>query len=385
MELLPNQNHHFDIPDDVIYLNAATMGPLPVSAVEAGTYGLRRKLHPWGITSEDFFADSERIRPKLARLINGDTEGIAICPSASYGLATAAQNLAIDPGQSILILDDQFPSNVYTWRTAAKKVGTTVRTVGSENSNTPLSDRLLEAIDETTAVIACGQVRWTDGARIDLEAVGKRAREVGAALVVDLSQSCGALAFDVEPVKPDFLVCVGYKWLLGPYSLGFMYAAEQHRNGHPLEQNWISRHGSEDFTRLTDYQDEYAPGATRFDMGERSNFALLPALEAAVDLILEWGVDRIEATLAVKNRALCEKLAEIGLATPIEAERGAHYVGATLPESSPIDLVKRLSRRNIHVSQRANCLRVTQHLYNSADHIDQFTDALSAELALESV
>lgn len=381
MENLPNQSHHFDIPEHVIYLNAATMGPLPVIAAKAGEDGLKRKLCPWTITSDDFFADTESIRPKLAKLIEADTDGIALCASASYGLATAAQNVQIPSGSNILILDDQFPSNVYTWQAVADRTGAKVVTVGNSASNASLSDQLIGAIDERTSLVACGQVRWTDGCRVDLEAVGARAREVGAALVVDLSQSCGAMTFDVNTVQPDFVVCVGYKWLLGPYGIGFMYVAPAHRSGVPLEQNWIARRGSQDFTQLTNYQDEYDLGARRFDMGERSNFALLPAFEASVDLLLEWGIDRIEASLAQKNRTLCDGLASLGLSTPDELGRGPHYVGATLPQKAPPDLVKKLASRDIYVSQRGRSLRITQHLYNDNDQLERFLSALSQELA----
>ena len=380
-DLLPDQSHLFDIPDGICYLNAATMGPLPNLAVAAGQAGLARKAHPWTIASADFFTDTDRLRPKLARLIHADTPGIAFCASASYGLATAAQVLEIGAGKHVLTLADQFPSNVYTWRTASAATGGTVKTVGSGNHNASLSNQLLDAIGPDTAIVACPQVRWTDGARIDLVAIGARAREVGAALVVDLSQSCGAMVFDVNAVQPDFVVCVGYKWLLGPYGLGFLYAAPHRRDGIPLEQNWIARQGSTDFTRLTDYQDAYGPGAERYDMGERSNFALLPALEASVDLILDWRVERIEATLAANNRYLCDKLNQIGLATPPEAERGPHYVGAQLPADTPGDLTKRLAADHVYVSQRATSLRITPHLYNTRRDVDRLIEALSEELS----
>ncbi|MEM9670403.1 MAG: aminotransferase class V-fold PLP-dependent enzyme [Pseudomonadota bacterium] len=383
-QLIPNQSHHFDIPSNIVYLNAATMGPLPRTAAAAGRAGLERKLQPWNITSEDFFADTRSIRPKLAQLINADTDGIAICPSASYGLATAAQNLPIKAGQEILILDDQFPSNVYTWRAAAERAGAHVRTIGSADSNARLCDQLLDAIGDKTAIVACGHVRWTDGALIDLEAVGKRAREVGAALVLDLTQSCGAMPFDVEVIQPDFVVCGGYKWLLGPYSMGFLYAAPQHRDGAPLEQNWIARKGSENFSGLTNYQDEFGPGAVRYDMGERSNFALLPALEAAIDLILEWGIEQVAYTLGEQNKKLCEGLDSIGLRTLPESERGPHYIGARLPENTPGDLTKRLEQRNIYVSRRADSLRITPHLYNTQADFDLFLEGLTSEISLAS-
>ena len=360
MKLLPCQRHLFDIPEDVAYLNAATMTPLPKAALEAGSRGLGRKVHPWEITSADFFSDTARLRPKIARLIHADSDGIAFCAAASYGLETAARNLPITAGQHILVLADQFPSNVYPWRALARDKGAEVRTVGSQAGNRSLSDELLSAIGSQTAIIACPQVRWTDG----------------AALVVDLSQSCGAMAFDVRAVQPDFLVCVGYKWLFGPYGMGFLYAAPHRREGRPLEQNWISRQGAADFTRLTDYRDAFEPGAQRYDMGERSNFALLPALEASVDLVLGWGIGRIADTLEAYNSRLAARLAGIGLDTPPAAERGAHYLSARLPASAPADLTRQLAGARVYVSERAGRLRITPHVYNTQADADGLVGAL---------
>ncbi len=379
MEILPSQRALFDIPDDVAFLNAATMTPLPLAALEAGQRGLDRKRRPWTLTSDQFFVDTGSIRPKLARLIGADVEGVAIIPSASYGLSTAARNLPAPEGTSILTLADQFPSNVYAWRALARRTGAKVVTV-SPGHNESLSDALLSAIDETTSIVACPQIRWTDGALIDLEAVGRRCRDVGAALVLDLSQSCGALRFDVRAVKPDFVVSVGYKWLFGPYGLSFLYAAPHRRDGEPLEENWIARRGSEDFTRLIDYTDEYGPGAQRYDMGERSNFALLPAFEASLDILLDWSVERTEATLAHMNARLTHALAGIGLTRSGPDAAGANYIGVDLPHSAPDDLTIRLSDRRIYVSKRGNTLRITPHVYNTEDDCNALVDALKTEL-----
>jgi selenocysteine lyase/cysteine desulfurase len=379
MTLIPNQRHLFDIPTNVAYLNTATMGPLPLAALEAGQRGLARKLHPWTIQDTDFFADTARLRPLLARLIGADDEGIALVPSASYGLATAALNLPLSRGQEILILEDQFPSNVYTWREHAASIGASLRTVKA-GGNGSLSDALLETIGPATGIVACPHVRWTDGARIDLASVSRKCREHGAALVLDLTQSVGALAFDVGDVQPDFMVAAGYKWLLGPYATGFLYVAPKHRQGRPLEQNWITRDNAANFARLIDYTDGYAPGAERFDMGERSNFALLPALEEAVKLILHWGVGNIEETLGHRNRQLATDLAAMGLSSLPESERGPHYLSALLPASAPADLTARLKAENIHVSRRGDRLRITPHLYTSDEDVDRFLQVLKRQL-----
>lgn len=382
--LIPNQRHLFDIPGEVAYLNCATMGPLPKTAVEAGKIGLARKAQPWNIPSEDFFKDTASLRPKLARLIHADTDGIAFVPSVSYAIATAMQNIELSGGQDILILEDQFPSNVYAWREVAARTGANLVTVKDPGGNAPPSDAFLEAIGPNTGLVTCAQVRWTDGAKLDLNAIGARCREVGAALVLDLTQSCGAMVFDVNMVQPDFMVAAGYKWMLGPYATGFMYAAPHRRDGKPLEHNWITRKGARDFTRLTDYQDAFAPGAERYDVGERSNFALLPALETAIDLILDWGIDNIEATLGQQNAALADRLNAMGLSCPDATRRGAHYLGARLPADTPQDLTERLKAEHIHVSKRKDSLRITPHLYNTQDDMDRLIDALGKHLSRAS-
>ncbi len=375
-DLIPNQRHLFDIPAEVAYLNCATMGPMPIAALEAGRAGLARKAQPWGITSDDFFKDTASLRPKLAQLINARGEQIAFVPSASYALATAAQNITLKAGQDILIMADQFPSNVYVWRDLAARTGAKLQTVAAPDGKMSLSDAMLEAIGPQTGLVACAQVRWTDGTRLDLEAISDKCRSVGAALVLDLTQSCGAMAFDATRIQPDFMVAAGYKWMLGPYSAGFMYVGEQHLGGQPLEHNWITRAGSTDFTQLINYTDELGAGAERFDMGERSNFALLPALEAAVDLLLDWTVERVEQTLGAHNRQLAARLAEIGMPCPDNADRGPHYLGASLPASAPADLTERLKADNIHVSRRGNTLRITPHLYNTTDDTARLIEAL---------
>ncbi len=165
MTLIPNQRHLFDIPEDVAYLNVATMGPLPVAAAAAGQRGLARKLQPWTIPDADFFEDTRRLRPLLAQLIGADEAGIAFVPSVSYGLAVAARNLTLAKGQKILLLEDQFPSNVYTWQELAHTAGAEIETVRAAG-NASLSDALLQAITPETGLVACANVRWTDGARI---------------------------------------------------------------------------------------------------------------------------------------------------------------------------------------------------------------------------
>lgn len=378
--MIPSQRALFDLPREVAYLNAAYMGPMPRHAAAAGAQSYADKQQPWTVNAQEAFADApERYRALGARLFGATADDIAIVPAASYGLALAARNLEPDADSEILVLDGQFPSNVYVWQALAERTGARIRTV-SRSDNESWTDALLAAISLKTAIVACPHVHWSDGGRVDLPRVSEAARRQGAALVLDLTQSLGALPFDLEAIQPDFAVAAGYKWLLGPYSLGLCYVAPHHQeSAKPLEENWINRQGSEDFARLVDYQSAYQPGARRFDMGERSAFQLVPAGIACLEQILDWGVDAISATLGVRTQEIIEAVAPLGL-VPATPDRAPHYLGLTLPPDTPGDLVKRLAAEQVYVSQRGDRLRITPYLYNDETDITRLAEILKVIL-----
>ena len=378
--MIPSQRALFDLPREVTYLNAAYMGPMPRHAAAAGAQSYTDKQQPWTVNAQDAFADApERYRALGARLFGATADDIAIVPAASYGLALAARNLEPDAGSEILVLDGQFPSNVYVWQALAERTGAKIRTV-SRSDNESWTDALLAAICLKTAIVACPHVHWSDGGRVDLPRVSEAARRQGAALVLDLTQSLGALPFELDAIQPDFAVAAGYKWLLGPYSLGLCYIAPHHQeSAEPLEENWINRQGSEDFARLVDYQSAYQPGARRFDMGERSAFQLVPAGIACLEQILDWGVDAISATLGVRTQEIIEAVAPLGL-VPATPDRAPHYLGLSLPPDTPGDLVKRLAAEQVYVSQRGDRLRITPYLYNDETDITRLAEILKVIL-----
>ena len=147
-------------------------------------------------------------------------------------------------------------------------------------------------------MVSVPSVHWVDGSTVELERVAERAREVGALLVVDATQSLGAMPLDLAAVRPDYLVTAGYKWLLGPLGTSYLYVAPEHRDGRPLEQNWANRAGAEDFEDTAPPASAYRPGARRFDAGQRSNFVLVPMAIAGLEQVLDWGVPEIAAALA---------------------------------------------------------------------------------------
>jgi selenocysteine lyase/cysteine desulfurase len=208
----------FEIPEGVTYLNCANMSPQLRSVTQAGVAAVRRKASPWTLRSGDWFAPTEHLRTLFASVINADPDGVAIVPSVSYGVALAAANVPVASGQSIVLLEGEFPSNFYAWRELTRRSGGVLRMVARPPSG-DWTDSVLSAIDSTTAVVAVPNCHWTDGRFVDLHRVGTAARSVGAAFVIDGSQSLGAYPLDVASIQPDFLVTVGYKWLLGPYGL----------------------------------------------------------------------------------------------------------------------------------------------------------------------
>ena len=350
--MIPSQRHLFDLPDDVAYLNCAYMAPLMHSVVEAGIRGARRKARPWEITAPDFFSDGAHARSLFARIVNARAEDVAIVPAASYGMAVAARNLPLGTGQTVLVLADQFPSNLYPWRAAAARAGAEVVTVDAPDGD--LTAAVLAAIDERTAVAALPHCRWTDG----------------------------ALPIDLAKLRPAFAASACYKWLMGPYTFGFLYVRPDYHDGEPLEYGWAPRAGSEDFARLVDYRDEYAPGARRYDMGESANFHLTPMAIAGLEQVLAWGVGNVASTLGARTAAIAERARAIGLGSQPAALRAGHFLGLQFAGKIPRGLLETLARENVYVSVRGSSVRITPHLYNTDADVDRLFAALERVLGV---
>jgi selenocysteine lyase/cysteine desulfurase len=365
----------FEIPDDVVYLNCANLAPQLRSITARGVAAVQMKATPWKIAAEDWFSGAEELRATAGRLFGTDAGNLALVPAASYGIAVAAANLPVAAGQTIVLLDREFPSNVYAWRSLARKARARIVTVPQAASG--WTDALEEHISADTAIVSVCHCHWTDGSSVDLERIGRRVREVGAALVIDASQSLGACPLNLARVQPDFLVAVGYKWLLGPYGLGYLYVAPQwQRIGTPLEQSWLTRRGSEDFASLVDYRDEYRDGARRFDMGEFPQFVLAPMAQAALQQLLSWGIESIEASLKRLTDHLIAGASAAGYDALPAGQRSAHLTGLRSPAGIPAALAERLKSAKIYLSIRGDSIRVAPHLYNSTADIERLLEVL---------
>lgn len=375
----------FDLPDDVAYLNCAFMGPMPTGAVHAGTQGLGRKSRPWTIAPDDFTVPVDLLRESFARLLGvpEDVDGVAITPSVSYGVSTAAANLHFDHGADVLVMDKQFPSDVYGWEKAAFRHGGRLRAVGAPVDH-DWTAAILEEIDDagsSLGLVAVPPCHWIDGGVVDLVAVSKAAREVGAAVAVDVCQWLGAAPFDVAAVRPDFVVGATYKWLCGPYSVGFLWAAPDRRDGEPIEHGWTSRANSHCLACLADYTSHYQPGSRRYDVGEVANFALVPAALAAADMVGSWDPARTAAHARALTNRVADGAAALGLHTAPAALRSPHIVGLRFgPDVDAEVLAPALADRGVHVSVRGDAVRVSAHAFNDGSDVDRLLEALAETL-----
>ena len=387
--MLTCQKDLFSLPPGKHYLNCAYMSPLSKRVEAAGIEGVRSKTMPGNIVPEDFFSGPDRVRALFAELIgSSEPSRVAIVPSVSYGMGIVARNTTLTSAQNVVTLQDQFPSHMYAWRRLCSESGADLRVVPPPPPPPPTSppfgtrgagwnEKLLAAIDGGTAIVAVPQVHWTDGTVFDLDEVGRRARDVGAAFVIDGTQSIGARPFDVGRLQPDAVICAGYKWLGGPYSIGLAYFGPRFDGGVPLEETWIGREGSENFGRLVDYQDSYRPGAVRFDVGEVSNFVLIPMLVAALEQLADWGVDAIGRYCADLTKELIDELEASGFDLTEQEFRSQHLFGIRVPGEYDFESLKnRLAEGGVSVSLRGSAIRVSPHVYNDRDDVDALRKAL---------
>jgi selenocysteine lyase/cysteine desulfurase len=381
MLTIGSQRSLFDIPPGIAYFNTAYNAPLLNASRERLVASAGAKSHPWERPSTDFFADAERIRELATRVFGGDADGYAVIPAASYGLSAAARAIepTLKPRDRIIVLEDEFPSNVLPWRRVAEKTGAVMSTVPSP-ADGDWTAATLASIARGARVAALSNCHWTNGARLDLAPIANACRAANIALVLDMTQSLGAMPFDIEAVQPDFFVAAGYKWLLCPYGFGLMYVAPRWRDARPLEEAWLARTNAEDFTSLADYSDSYMPGARRFDVGEKCT-SILPGAIAALEQLDAWGVADVAQSLAQISHRIQERLELLGFELPRREHRCPHMFGARLPGGFTGDFIGSLRAQRVFVSQRGSSVRFAPHLHVTEDDIAQLFAALDVALA----
>ncbi len=367
----------FDIPEDVTYINCAYLSPLLNSVVAVGRDSVGRKAHPWEILHKDFFEEVEALRAVFAGLIGAMADDIAIVPSTAYGIATAASNVELAPGDNIVLPGAEHASTYHKWRVRAAESGAELRTtvVAADGD---WADAIIASIDAFTRVVSVPNVHWSDGRVFDLERIGDAARAVGALFVVDGTQSVGALPLSVAALRPDYMTCSAYKWLLCPYGFAFLYVAPAHQDGTPFEEHYFHRADAGGHEGRLEHILDYDSGARRFDMGERANFITGPMSLVALRQLAEWTVAGIEARIAPLSEAIVDGARRFGYHAHPQGRRVPHLFGLRREGGLPPALGRALADAKVFVSLRGDAIRVSPHVYNEESDVDRFLAALKA-------
>ncbi len=375
--MLASQRALFEMPRHICYLNSASYSPLPLRTQEAGRAAVGRKGTPW--TLEPGFANHqhERARAAAARLINADAADMALIPSISYGVATAAKVLAIDHGTRVIVLENDHSSPVLEWQTRADAQGFAVETIRRPDDG-DWTSAVLAAIERSgappIALASISSVHWSDGGLIDIEKVGTALRQRGASFLIDATHSAGVLSMDVRRLA--------YKWLLGPYGRAFLYIARRHQGGIPLEQTSFGRRDvrAENAVYFADVS--YVSNARRFDMGERDHFISMEMASIGMEMMAEWGAAAVVQRLLMLTERIAESLRGIGVSAPERRFRAPHILSLSFKnhgfeDGMPAGLIEGLATEGIYVAARLGRMRISPHVFNDEADADRFVAALA--------
>jgi cysteine desulfurase / selenocysteine lyase len=350
------------------YLNTATFGQLPRRATEAVALHFARRDDLACADFLDWYDDANRIRAKIGRLIHCEPEDVAFVPNASTALGLLLAGIDWRPGDRILTLEHEFPNNLYA-------PGLLER-YGVEPAGCPW-ERFYEAVTSRTRLAILSSVNYNSGFAPPLAEIAAFLHARGALLFVDGTQSVGALQFDVAHVQPDMLAVHGYKWLLSPNGAGFFYIASHLRERlQPNVVGWRSHRDWRNVDNLHHGTPELAATAEKYEGGSVS-FALLYAMEASLDLLLEVGpeiVERRVLDLAGKTRDI---VCELGAAV---AHCGSPIIAARFANLDASELARALRGQRVLVAARRGHLRVSPHLYNNEQDLEVFARSLRALL-----
>jgi len=378
--MLASQRALFEMPRHICYLNSASWSPLPLRTLEAARAAVGRKATPWTLDPGFANAQHERARAAAAHLVHADPADIALIPSVSYGVATAAKILNVARGARVIVLEDDHSSPVLEWRTRADQGGFAVDTV-RRPADGDWTSAVLAAIERTGAppvgLASISSVHWSDGGLIDVDKIGAALRRQGAAFLIDATQSAGVLTMDVRRLDPDFVIFPTYKWLLGPYGRAFLYVARRHQGGIPLEQTSSGRRNvrAENDIYFTDVS--YLTDARRFDMGERDHFISVEMASIGMEMVAEWGAADIAARLLMLTQRIAAGLRPAGIGVPNPRFRAPHILSLSFKDGMPARLVEALASEDIYVAPRLGRLRISPHVFNDEADCDRLVAALA--------
>jgi cysteine desulfurase / selenocysteine lyase len=379
MQSIDWKNEWFPI-EDATYLNFAAHAAIPRVALNAVQASVAAKRRPHIVDDRSFFFVAANLRQTLATLIGASQDDIALTTGAGAGLATIAYALKWSAGDEVIIAGGEFPAHYATWKPMEAREGIKVQITHPQDQFIQSGD-LIAAMTPRTRVISVSHVRFDDGSILDASSLAAACKRNGTLLVLDVSQSCGAIPMDVNSLGADFIVCAGYKYLLSPWGTGFLWAKPENADLlRPGPYNWLSQ-DVETFARLNYVDPRPARTLSRWDAAQASsiyNFNLT-VMEASARFVL----NATPALIHDHNQSLIDYFFErlpdgYRLASPRQASHrgvfGCIEVGSRGDTES---LYQTLRDQRFVVALREGKIRIAPHLLNSTQDMDRLLVSLA--------
>ncbi len=368
----------FPWTSDTIYLNNASIGPLPERTRLVLEEFNRGRAAPHKLPDRELFAMLADTRVKIAQLIGAAAEEIALTVNTGFGIGMAARALPLQPGDIVLVSDKEFPANVYPWL-RLKDRGVAMELVPTTVEGWPDEPRLLERLrDPRVRVLAVSLVQFSNGYLVDLDRLSAATRETGAFLVVDAIQGVGQVPVDLSRTQVDVLACGGQKWLLSPWGSGFVYVRRDLiETLDPAITGWLSFEGTDDLTRLTQYDDRLRSDARRFELMTLpyQDFA---GLNASLELLLSLGIERIRDHIRTLHQPVIAWAARTGARIASPPGGSGSGILCVAPEGVR-EVHRRLKAARIVCSLREGAIRLSPHCYNTVAEMERVAHALAAD------
>jgi selenocysteine lyase/cysteine desulfurase len=360
------RRHEFPVAAESAFFGHAGVCPLPRRVIDAMTDYARLCGHG---DQEEAFPGSrfQAARRTAAQLLQAQMDEIAFVGPTSLGLSLVASGLPLRRGDNILIYQDDYPSNVYPWMALAQK-GVEVRLMNVRGLGRIRTIDVTGQVDESTRLVALASCHFVAGWRIDLAGIGRFLRSRGIPFCVDGIQTLGAFPTSVEYI--DVLAADAHKWLLGPCAAGLLYVRKSFQE--ILRPTVFGWHNVRCPNYIAQEQLVHPPDARRYEAGT-ANLVGLAGLQAAMELILEVGIESIAAELLRKRRWLVPELSARGYVVLHPDAPPEHSSGIVTFHKPGVDLAElqaRLQAAGILVSLRADraggrYLRLSPHFYNT--------------------
>ena len=375
------QKDKFQIDKNIHYLNCAYKAPLLKKGEKAILNAILKERNPYLYKPKDFFESSELARVLFAEMINAKSSQIALFPSTSYGFATALHNVKARYKKAVTI-ENEFPSGYFALDKWSGEHQASLITVKKGARTAKLwNEAILNSIDKKTDVVLMSMNHWMDGTKIDIKSIGDKCHQLGVTFIVDATQLAGAFPIDVVDLKIDALICAGYKWLFGPYSMAIGYFSPKFSDGIPIEESWMNRTNAMEFSKITEYDTTYKPDSSRYNVGQTSNFLLTPILIEGLKQIQKWGVQQIHNYCFSLFSEIKNELSPIGIGFEENDYIYPHLFSLKLPNRvSPEAMKTNLEKNKIYVSLRGSYIRVSLNVFNNKNDIDALKNCIQKKL-----